>query len=561
MKHSVYTMIIVWLLAAGLVSPAVAGQVRELGWTDLIERVEFEDPFESLSQEQLSDLGLLIRIRWLIAENKTEPDGSAAKEAKEIEQRLTDAGIDIEWLISQRERVAKMRQKQALAGTQSIDGMVVRLPGYVLPLTYDDELVTEFLLVPWVGACIHTPPPPPNQIVYVRSPEGIEYQGRFAPVWLTGRIETKSGEYDLFLVDGSAKITVGYTFDTSLVQKYSAAESDALANVVVPLSSTDHTWSQNMQMRVSAIFTTTMTNIRDRQSIMPLLVGLLIAFLYGVVHTVGPGHGKAVVVSYFVGEGGSLGRGVRFGTQIAVFHVLAAVVVAVLADFVVQQTTGRSPASFQIVRLLSYASIAAIGGFMLFGAIRGASKHNQLHHEHGCSCHAHRTKRAGGLLSMAIGAVPCTGALMVLLYGIANDLLIKSVLMVFAISLGMAITLSAIGIAAILGRRFIESRLQKKDTHQQRFLTGLKMAGATCVLLIGISLFVYTLRGKMPGASAGLYRDPQQQVMYQDERDRWGKARMDLEVGALIKENDRYLPFDDHGPAPGIAVARFDRND
>jgi hypothetical protein len=133
--------------------------------------------------------------------------------------------------------------------------------------------------------------------------------------------------------------------------------------------------------------------------------------------------------------------------------------------------------------------------------------------------------------------------------------------MVFAISLGMAITLSAIGIAAILGRRFIESRLQKKDTHQQRFLTGLKMAGATCVLLIGISLFVYTLRGKMPGASAGLYRDPQQQVMYQDERDRWGKARMDLEVGALIKENDRYLPFDDHGPAPGIAVARFDRND
>ncbi len=94
---------------------------------------------------------------------------------------------------------------------------------------------------------------------------------------------------------------------------------------------------------------------------------------------------------------------------------------------------------------------------------------------------------------MAIGAVPCTGALMVLLYGLANDLLSKSVLMVFAISLGMAITLSAIGIAAILGRRIIESRLQKNDTHQQRFLTGLRMAGATCVLLIGGSLFVYTL--------------------------------------------------------------------
>jgi hypothetical protein len=90
----------------------------------------------------------------------------------------------------------------------------------------------------------------------------------------------------------------------------------------------------------------------------------------------------------------------------------------------------------------------------------------------------------------------------------------------------MAITLSAIGIAAILGRRIIESRLSKNDTHQQRFLTGLRMAGATCVLLIGISLFVYTLRGKMPGVSAGLYRNPQQQqVLYQDERDRRGSRK------------------------------------
>ncbi|MGD9308003.1 MAG: DUF3299 domain-containing protein [Desulfosarcina sp.] len=526
MKNSVYMTIIVWLLTAGLVSPAAAVQVRELGWEDLTERVEFEDPFEALSHKQLSDLGMLVRIRWLIAQNKIEPDGFDAKEAKEIEQRLTEAGIDIEWLISQRERVAKMRQKRASAAVQSVDGTVVRLPGYVLPLAYDEELVTEFLLVPWVGACIHTPPPPPNQIIFARSPEGIEYQGRFAPVWLTGRIGAKSGEYDLFLVDGSARIKVGYVLDAYRVEEYTAAESDALAKVEVPFFSPDHTWWQNMQMRISAIFTTTMTNIRDRQSIMPFLVGMLIAFLYGVVHTVGPGHGKAVVVSYFVGEGGSLGRGVRFGTQIAVFHVLAAVVVAVLADFAVRQTTGSPPASFRIVRLLSYASIAVIGGFMLFGATRGASKHNHLHHEHGCSCHAHRTKRAGGLLSVAIGAVPCTGALMVLLYGLANDLLLMSVLMVFAISLGMAITLSAIGIAAILGRRIIESRLSKNDTHQQRFLTGLRMAGATCVLLIGISLFVYTLRGKMPGVSAGLYRNPQQQqVLYQDERDRRGSRK------------------------------------
>ncbi len=495
MKETMKKWIITILVVPFLTGTVVADEVQRIGWTDLVPKTTagFEDPFAVLTDNQFEQLRIYVRVSRMQAESPTKVSDGMIREANEAAASLREQGVDIEGLLARHEEIKALRTKRASATVRSLNGAHISIPGYALPLEYEDEKITGFLLVPWVGACIHTPPPPPNQIIFVRAPEGMEYQGRFAPVLLTGRIETKSGEYDLFLVDGSAKITAGYALDMSRVQEYSAAESDALPNAGVPVSSPDHTWWQNMQMRISAIFSTTMTNIRDRQSIMPFLVGLLIAFLYGAVHTLGPGHGKAVVVSYFVGEGGSLGRGVRFGTQIAVFHVLTAVVVAVLVDFAVRQTTGSSPASFRIVRLLSYASIAAIGSFMLFGAIRGASKHNHLRHEHGCSCHVHHAKQAGGLLSIAIGAVPCTGALMVLLYGLANDLLIRSVLMVFAISLGMAITLSAIGIAAILGRRIIESRLQKNDTHQQRFLTGLRMAGATCVLLIGASLFVYNL--------------------------------------------------------------------
>ena len=65
----------------------------------------------------------------------------------------------------------------------------VRLPGYVVPLDFDGSRVTGFLLVPYMGACIHVPPPPPNQIVYVRTKEPIEIDEIFEAVWATGTFE------------------------------------------------------------------------------------------------------------------------------------------------------------------------------------------------------------------------------------------------------------------------------------------------------------------------------------------------------------------------------------
>ena len=77
------------------------------------------------------------------------------------------------------------------------DGVRVRIAGYVLPIALDGTTVREFLLVPYVGACIHVPPPPPNQIIYVTSDEGIEVTGMFEPVWATGTLKTTSMSSDL----------------------------------------------------------------------------------------------------------------------------------------------------------------------------------------------------------------------------------------------------------------------------------------------------------------------------------------------------------------------------
>ncbi|HWK40043.1 MAG TPA: DUF3299 domain-containing protein [Hyphomicrobium sp.] len=72
-----------------------------------------------------------------------------------------------------------------------LDGKRVRIGGYVVPLDFEATTIKEFLLVPFVGACIHVPPPPANQIVYVKSDAGLEITGQFDPVWVTGTIKTE----------------------------------------------------------------------------------------------------------------------------------------------------------------------------------------------------------------------------------------------------------------------------------------------------------------------------------------------------------------------------------
>ena len=101
-----------------------------------------------------------------------------------------------------------------------LDGQTVRLPGYVLPLEITGKKVTEFLLVPWVGACIHTPPPPPNQIVHVKADAPFEVTSLFAPVWVTGRLTAGATKRELTLLDGSSDIDVGYTVRASRIEPF-----------------------------------------------------------------------------------------------------------------------------------------------------------------------------------------------------------------------------------------------------------------------------------------------------------------------------------------------------
>ena len=93
----------------------------------------------------------------------------------------------------------------------ALDGQSVRLPGYVVPLEEVRGELREFLLVPYFGACIHTPPPPANQIVLVVPKGGAKFQ-TMDTVWVTGTLKAARGD--------SAMGASGYRLESAAVEKY-----------------------------------------------------------------------------------------------------------------------------------------------------------------------------------------------------------------------------------------------------------------------------------------------------------------------------------------------------
>lgn len=93
----------------------------------------------------------------------------------------------------------------------SVAGLEAKLPGFIVPLEMQDDRVTSFFLVPYYGACIHTPPPPPNQMVYVET-DGIKLKSLEDPVWVSGKIELEKVSNDVGIA--------GYVMHTNLVESY-----------------------------------------------------------------------------------------------------------------------------------------------------------------------------------------------------------------------------------------------------------------------------------------------------------------------------------------------------
>jgi ABC-type nickel/cobalt efflux system permease component RcnA len=221
---------------------------------------------------------------------------------------------------------------------------------------------------------------------------------------------------------------------------------------------------------------------------------LAIAFAYGVFHAVGPGHGKAVILSYFLSREARIMRGIWMGSQIAFFHVVSAIVIVLLVHWLLDVAFAQPVDQLQFLKLGSYGAIAAVGLFMLMSAVRRlrvADGAGGAGHDHHACSGAHGGE--SGILSFAVGLIPCSGAVLILVYALANGLLVAGILMTLCIAVGMAITLSAIGIAAVHARARAVGAPQAADARRPRVRMALDLLGPVVITLFGAVLLAATL--------------------------------------------------------------------
>ena len=161
MKVAAYVFIASGILIVAS-APAVSADAQsyeDIDWTELM-------PAEDLS-------ALLNRPAFL----DDIADGSAQDSLDNFQQR-------------QLEDEQAQQYQAALSSTrviQGFDGKAIRIPGFIVPLAQnEDKEVTRFFIVPYFGACLHMPPPPPNQILYVESEQGITLENLYDPYWFEG---------------------------------------------------------------------------------------------------------------------------------------------------------------------------------------------------------------------------------------------------------------------------------------------------------------------------------------------------------------------------------------
>lgn len=198
-----------------------AAESKEINWDDLVPpEAEFDDVFTRLDEDTLYELTMVAGVRDRLKAGE-EVDEKTLAYYRERVVELENEGVDVDGLMAMREQVTEERIAKTYLVNEDLNGELVRIPGYLLPLEFDGNKVTEFFLVPYVGACIHTPPPPPNQIVHVKIEEAYTTDGGlYTPVWVNGLMKTEQSQSSLNLVDGSSMIPSSYSLEAISVEPY-----------------------------------------------------------------------------------------------------------------------------------------------------------------------------------------------------------------------------------------------------------------------------------------------------------------------------------------------------
>jgi len=256
---------------------------------------------------------------------------------------------------------------------------------------------------------------------------------------------------------------------------------------------------------------------------------LAISFAYGIFHAAGPGHGKAVISSYLVANQETARRGIALSFASALMQSLVAVVIVAVCAVLLNATARTMCGAEKVIEIASYALIAAFGarlvwtkggGFVralqapqLTPAIAAAAHHHghDQHHGHGhehlhdhdhvhdehCD-HSHGPvpselagpggwRRGFGAI-FAVGLRPCSGAILVLVFALAQGLFWAGIAATFVMGLGTAITVAAIAVMAVSAKDLARRLSGASEGGGALFMRGVEFAAAGLVLLFGVGL-------------------------------------------------------------------------
>jgi nickel/cobalt transporter (NicO) family protein len=233
---------------------------------------------------------------------------------------------------------------------------------------------------------------------------------------------------------------------------------------------------------------------RGDLSLSVILLSLLIAAFWGAAHALTPGHGKAIVAGYLVGTKGRPVDAVLLGGIVTITHTIGVFglgfVTLLLSRFIVPETL------YPWLTLISGVLVVLVGASVLFSRARRRGHHHRDHghshehsHEHGHHHHHHDRRGLLGV-GVAAGLLPCPSALVVLLSAIALHRIGFGLALIVAFSLGLAATITSIGLVAVLAKRAF-SRISLDGP----LIRLLPAASAVVILLVGVTITLKALPG------------------------------------------------------------------
>jgi len=240
-----------------------------------------------------------------------------------------------------------------------------------------------------------------------------------------------------------------------------------------------------------------------------------LAFLYGIFHAAGPGHGKAVISSYLVADDATVKRGIFLSFAAALAQAITAITIVGIAALILGATAKAMGATVRWLEIAAYAGIIAFGlmlafrkGRALIAALRGKHDHHahdhhhhdhDHDHDHGAHCdHSHGPEpselkgkdwlRRGLAAVLAVGLRPCSGAIFVLVFALSQGIFAIGVLATFAMALGTAITVTAIALVAVFGKGLAVRLLKSRGGRFGVAVLGIEVAAALVISLFGVLL-------------------------------------------------------------------------